>query len=386
MSDNKPSSVSESWSPRPLPDAKLVIGYSHDPAAEKVRRSIKSGVNVVCWSFLHFIRDPGSSQPMVRTDLDLSEIHKLRYQSGLEKIVHVAAVGGWNAPHPPSGIKAESWANAFWELNVQNGYIFDGIDWDLEGHDDRLGPTSKFTLETLDIMADVSVLLKEKYGMLVSMAPAESYFDALAEDSSFSTDLNLFPRPWDRAEADRDIVIEAGFQHAGQQCYAYVFHRAGGERTFDWVGLQLYEAYSRFMHETSRLIDPDIDESASQVEGVLRRTVALFDGFSVNLPKYGETRISISPNRLVFGFANGWADNKKFVRVRPEALRDVLMRLKIAGFMFWTIEEEGRDGVYMADLISNAIMQSEEQDEHENDEEDSKFVKDEYQDETREEL
>lgn len=278
--------------------------------------------------------------------------------------MHVAAIGGWNAPHPPSGVTAEAWANAIWEFNVKNGHIADGIDWDYEGHDDRSGPTSKFSLETLNIMADVSVILKEKYQMLVSMAPAESYFDALAEDTSFSLDLNLFPHPWDKTKVDRALIEESGFEHAGRQCYTYVWHRAGGEKTFDWIGLQLYEAYSRYLHETSRAIEDDTDVVAAQVEGVVRRTVALFDGFDVDLPQYGKTRISVLPSRLVFGFGNGWTDNKKFVSVRPEALQDILVRLKIAGFMFWTVEEEGTGGVYMSYIISDAIQQSEEEDDH----------------------
>jgi len=388
------------WSIRPLPpfssstlsSDRLVIGYSHDPSGSKVRRAVQSGVNVVCWSFLHLTVVPDSSpveassssssssssfRPDVRTDLNLNDIRTIRTDPNLGGLVHMAAIGGWNGPHPPPGIfDASTWAEAIWSFNARNGYVFDGIDWDLEGHDDRSAPTSKFDIRTLDLMADVSVLLKDRYKMIVSMAPAESYFDALAEDESFSLDLNLSPRPWVESsdQDDRRFVQEAGFEHAGRQCYAYVWHRAGGVRTFDWVSLQLYEAYSRYMHETSRALDSELEgqdaKVAAQVEGVRKRVVALFDGFVVDLPGYGRTRISVPPKRLVFGFANGWADDHKFVRVRPETLRTMLFRMKIAGIMFWTIEEEGNGGMYIADDIATAISATDEDDHHKHDDDD----------------
>jgi hypothetical protein len=67
----------------------------------------------------------------------------------------------------------------FEHFNVQLGGLFDGVDWDLEGNDNRSAPTARFTIETLNVMADFSVCVKKTLGMSVSMAPAESYLDAL---------------------------------------------------------------------------------------------------------------------------------------------------------------------------------------------------------------
>ena len=62
------------------------------------------------------------------------------------------------------------------------------------------------------------------------------------------------------------------------QCYAYVLQCAGID-TFDWVALQLYEAFSRFLHDTSRL-----EPAVSQAQAVVARAEALAEGFVVNMP------------------------------------------------------------------------------------------------------
>ena len=224
----------------------------------------------------------------------------------------------------------------------------------------------------MNLMADVSVLLKRDRGLSVSAAPAESYLDPLAPDPTFSLGLNLFPRPWDGSAEGGAIVREAGFEHAGRQSYAYVLHRAGEAGVqFDWVAVQLYEAYSRYLHESTvgarRVGEEDADADAdldavvtAQIDGAVNRAVAFFDGFDVNLPQpYGTSKISLYPSRLVLGFANGWADGTKFVRVEQKALDGILLRLKVRGIMFWTIEEEGADGIYMVDMIRDAISRSE---------------------------
>ena len=70
----------------------------------------------------------------------------------------------------------------------------------------------------------------------------------------------------------------AGFEHAGQQCYTYVLERAG-IATFDWVALQLYEAFSRFLHDTTRAVPPE-----SQAHAITTRAEALAGGFVVAMP------------------------------------------------------------------------------------------------------
>ena len=376
------SMVALDFLPRPLrpvhDGSPLVIGYSHNPRGDNVRRALQGGVNVICWSFFHLDTTSSSSSydddddnnnnntPMIRTDLDLAAIRDLRNSDQYANVLHMAAIGGWNAPHPPSGISGQTWAETFAQFNQQEGYLFDGIDWDLEGHDDRSATTAQFTIETLNVMADMSKVLKGNYGYLISMAPAESYLAAANDDddaSSFCLQLNVFPEHWQ--EQDRHIVRQANFSHAGQQCYAYVLHRAGVD-TFDWISIQLYESFSRFVYETTVLAERQgiLDSIAqAQMEALQRRAFAYTNGFQVELPPhYGTVRLTIPPLKLVFGFANGWADGIKVSCVDSQLFDLVFAsssdsKLNIGGVMFWTIDEEGNNGIYLVDWIQNALLQ-----------------------------
>jgi len=86
------------------------------------------------------------------------------------------------------------------QFNEEHGFIFDGVDWDYEGHDDLDAPMATFTLQKLDIMADFSVYAKSRYRMIVSMAPTESYLDVMADkgssDAAYSLRLDFSLRAW----------------------------------------------------------------------------------------------------------------------------------------------------------------------------------------------
>mmetsp|Transcript_7730 Transcript_7730/g.11254 ORF Transcript_7730/g.11254 Transcript_7730/m.11254 type:complete len:415 (-) Transcript_7730:87-1331(-) len=357
--DSVPSNAKNTrWSPRSIPSDSLVIGYAHDAA--KVEEAIKNGVNVVCWSFLNMVPTP-SGKASIKTDLDLSAIRAIRER--FNTVLHVAAFGGWNGPHPhpsPPGVGGKEWCDAFVDFNGQNGHLFDGIDWDLEGHDDRTAPTSLFAITTLDIMADFSLEAKTRYGMSVSLAPAESYLDAMAgpeSDEEFSLLLNLPPLAYlNGSDDDRALLENTGFSHAGRQAYAYVLHRAGID-SFDWVSIQLYESYSRFLHETTRAEPQPI----TQVDALLNRVESFRSGYFVNLPDYKRVRIHVPLSKLVFGVANAWADGKKVVQVDPESLRQAEQILQkryksgLKGCMYWTIEEEGRDNVFMSSALASVF-------------------------------
>ncbi|KAL7465894.1 hypothetical protein ACHAXS_006199 [Conticribra weissflogii] len=335
----------------------MMIGYAHNVQSGKAEQAIEDGIDVLIWSFFHMHWDDEKHQAMIRTSLHLDGIRKLRDK--YDHVIHLAAFGGWNGPHPPvvstdvaKSLSGRMWCDVFIEFNKSLGYLFDGIDWDYEGHDDLKSETSKFSIETLDIMADFSIAAKE-YGMIVSMAPAESYLDSTAIleglDSKFSLELNLPPRAWTSSEygasdEDRELIKSAGFSHAGRQCYAYVLAKAGIE-TFDWVSIQLYEAYSPFSHDISR-------KKIEQSQALITRVNSLLDGYTVTgipPPLAPEFKVKIPANKLVIGVANGWADDIKFCRVTPNALRAAYDKTKekykkgYLGIMFWTIEEEGND-------------------------------------------
>ena len=326
--------------------APLIIGYSSDPKSGKVDQAIIDGATVIIWSFIHLhVND--EKECTIKTALDLQEIRRIRDK--YQHVVHLAAFGGWNGPHPPivrdnSSLSGEGWCNVFIEFNKENDFIFDGIDWDYEGNDNLEAPTSKFTLETLDIMADFTKEAKSQ-GLIVSMAPAESYLDSSVDpgsvDATFSLRLNLPPRAWTSHE-DRAMIN--GFSHSGRQCYSYVIAKAGVE-SFDFISIQLYEGYSPYLHEVTR-------EKKNAVEAIMERVNSFIEGYIVGempISASTEYEVKIPPSKLVIGIANKWADGIKFCKIEPRTLRDAYDRTKnkfgegFLGVMFWTVNEEGDD-------------------------------------------
>jgi len=123
----------------------------------------------------------------------------------------------------------------------------------------------------------------------------------------------------------------------------YVLAKAGMD-TFDWISIQLYEAYSPFAHDVHR-------RKLDQSEALMIRIQRIVDGYTVtDFPfESSEYEVKIPPAKLVIGVANKWADGMKFCRVEPLALRSAYETTLaeyeegILGVMFWTIEEEGDD-------------------------------------------
>lgn len=334
---------------RSLPSsaAPLIIGYASNANSGKADQAIIDGASVIIWSFIHLNINDDDKTCNVKTSLDLNEIQRIRDK--YKHVVHLAAFGGWNGPHPPtfsdgSSLSGEQWCEIFMQFNEENGYLFDGIDWDYEGNDNLDAPTSMFTLETLDIMADFSKEAKLK-DLIVSMAPAESYLDAAVVpdsiDATFSLRLDLPPRAWTSPE-DREII--KGFSHAGRQCYAYVLAKAGVE-SFDFISIQLYEGYAPYVYEVTR-------RGQNPVDAIMERVNGFVGGYVVNgmpLSSSPEFEVKIPLSKLVIGIGNRWCDGVKFCRIKPSSLKSVFDRTKdkygegFSGIMFWTVEEEGND-------------------------------------------
>ena len=256
-------------------------------------------------------------------------------------------------------MSGKEWCHVFLNFNQENGYLFDGVDWDYEGHDDVTSPTAQFTLETLDIIVDFSIEAKRR-GLIVSMAPAESYLDSTIQSGSimeaqFSLSLHLPPRAWTispfASDDDREIVASNKFSHAGRQCYAYILARAGIE-TFDWISIQLYEAYSPFSHDVHRrkldVVDALMMRINSLVAGGYTVTdLPLSSSSSISPTSSSEFEVKIPMEKIVLGIGNGWVDGLKFCKVEPSAMKAAHDRAIVKygkgylGVMFWTIEEEG---------------------------------------------
>lgn len=318
-------------------------------------RACRDGVNVVIWAFAHLEADAASGALRVRPTFDVEAVRatQRRIERALRddaaaaaarprRVAHLVAFGGWNGPHPDAAAAGgRAWFRAWDEWNAGAcGGAFDGVDWDLEGHDDPAAPTASLRAPTLALVADFSRAAKAA-GYAVGLAPAESYLDGASP--LYSEALNLPPlAPWDDGGGasrgadggggdERPPGGAAAFPYAGRNAYAPILAAAGVE-TFDFVSVQLYEGYSRACHALTR----DGTAAGAYVAALAAR---LARGWRVELPG-GATTLRVPPERLVVGLANGWADGAKFVRVDAAALRDV-PRGALRGFMFWVIDEEG---------------------------------------------
>jgi len=118
------------------------------------------------------------------------------------------------------------------------------------------------------------------------------------------------------------LIVSVGFSRAGRQ-YSYVLAKAG-IGTFDWVSIQLYEAYSPFAHELS-------GAKANTVASLRYRVSWLAHGYTVSeLPTRGssiselpalassEYKVQITLSKLVFGVGNKLVDGLKFCKINIE--------------------------------------------------------------------
>ena len=251
--------------PRKELPSRLLIGYGSN--VDKVRRAVHDGVNVVIWSFAEITasahmetsvdldrqkigiperrRQQERMKTSMSTNLNLTATAELISEldhDGYHHVVHLVSFGGWNGPHlDPNLTAAEWWHDGFM---VHLGHLFDGIDWDLEGHDGLSSPTNFFSFQTLQTMGEISRLAKND-GYWVGMAPPQSYLldmvtgdeDADDDDENvhpFSQYVNLTDptRPW-----------HSHFSYYGAKVYTYLMARYGDY--IDFVLVQFYESYSR---------------------------------------------------------------------------------------------------------------------------------------------
>jgi hypothetical protein len=278
-----------------------------------------------------------------------------------EPVTHLITIGGWNAKHPTTTNSAEE-VYAAWkrwnEVDMADSSSdfpgFDGIDWDIEGHDDVSSPNNHFTVEVLDMIGRVSQLAKRD-GYVVSIAPMESYLDPSTSD--FNRSCRLTNPEWQ--------PLVPAFTYHGRNVYAYLLARygrtpfsdagdaagagAGDADTFDMVMLQLYESYSHFGHAVGMRGEPP-------AAALVRLVRALRDGWRVNFsadPALGlpDAQIAVPPARLVIGLANAWAEPDgppphKALFVRPGALAPGWAELAAEGAAprgagFWSAVHEG---------------------------------------------
>jgi hypothetical protein len=369
--------------PSSLLPKKILLAYTYNDCQDlnqmdKVTRAIQNGVNVLIWSFASF------ETVEVGTNDNITSISRLVIQSSQSKenlilyqnylhtlgyghVVHLVAFGGWNGPHLPSGFTSSQLFETFQQYNEyyipsegtyqEKKRLFDGIDWDLEGHDILNHPTNEFTLECLNQMGEFSEKIHND-GLIVSMAPPESYLDISSPRFSRFVNHTYAQDDWHQ-----------DFQYHGWNVYAYLLVRYN--HVFHFIFLQFYESYSHAAYHIKRL-----DQNPHQY---IINYMSHFQNYSQNNGWFVHFEddpsiqiksqiVPLEPYKLVLGFANGWAlnkgieDDEKTIFFNGKEI-DIALRMmernKQAvprGVGFWVIEEEGTNGVYFAKDLFDALF------------------------------
>ena len=258
-----------------LPKGRLIVGYatSRSLREDSVVRAVEQGVNVVIFAFAHLEVD-GEGLPYVAPTFDVEAVREARARAtkvaGRDGVAFLCAFGGWNGPHPSTRLGGGAWYDCWKAWNEAQGGLFDGVDWDLEGHDDPEAATATMDAALVDLVADFSARAAED-GFAVFLAPAESHLDAAS--SAFNLSLRNEPLArWDAATTKG--FPEEGFPYAGRNAYAAIVRRAGVE-VFALISIQLYEGYSRACHATTR-------EGTALDDYLVRTAEALAAGFAVD--------------------------------------------------------------------------------------------------------
>jgi len=362
---------------------------------DKVTKAVQDGVNVLIWSFIFFevvddehehggnkdnytkpeqAEDIGNSGQKLRIKVSQNIENYIKYKEyltsiGYGNVVHLVAFGGWNGPHLPSGFSGDELYRKFKEVNTQScldkekkfdasndddvipigDTLWDGMDWDIEGHDIIKHPNNEFTKECLDQMGQFSQLAKQD-GLIVSMAPPESYLDTTT--SKFSRFVNLtYP----------DDAWHQDFEYHGWNVYAYILAKYGA--FIDFVFLQFYESYSHALYQTERIGITPSDFLKDYIMHLSKNNFSYMVDFKDDSTVELENQVVQIPlSKLVFGFANGWSLNsEKAIFFHPSEIKKAyhdLRNVDLAprGCGYWVVEEEGSHGVDFTKELSDILF------------------------------
>ena len=326
----------------------LIVGYCNwSQCDEKVITAVQDGVNVLIWFAINFEstydEKLNKTVPIITNGPDFNCVaRKVKELKDLHNLnpINLISVGGWNSPHPTTNIEPEIFFEYFnnWNRNIISNdeyefYGFDGIDWDIEGHDDINSPNNLFTVETLNWMGKFSELSKNN-DYIVSMAPAESYLDPSTNEYSLSLSHD-YP---EYAE------LQPNFKYHGRNVYAYLLSKYN--HCFDFITIQLYEGYSHALYNLY------YTKSTSVSDYFFKLVTSIKNGWMIDYNSVPELMLEsqslrIEPHRIVIGLANGWAGDGKFLLIYPNDLQHAYTFMKennihIRGFAFWNILDEGK--------------------------------------------
>lgn len=340
----------------------LIVAYaSWNECDERGLRAARQGANVIVWFAINLVAN-ASGHPAISGGPSPACVLSARAALEAEGLptAHMISIGGWNAPHPPDHLaRPADWWAALDAYNHQAPRaLFDGIDIDLEGSDAPAESeaahlaANTLSVPCLDLIGELSVLAKRS-GLLVSLAPPQSYLTA--STPAFNRTALQPPLGWPQ---------HSRFRYAGRNAYAYLLARYGRAQppagtsaaagrdgappTYDWVFLQLYESWGLAHAQLA---------AGQPLGSVLREILEGFaEGWLVEFGRdealgFASARVRVPPSAVVLGLANGWAAPRgagaqPALFVCPRAVRaayeSLPPELRPRGFGFWSIAEEGR--------------------------------------------
>ena len=370
-----------------LPE-QLFIGYVDKlEEEEKIIQAVKDGVNVLIWAFFNFNETTGEIEYSSSQMSHVESLIQNKLSSTTEtELIHLTSFGGWNGPHLPTSSSSSSSSSQHYyysskelydswvRFNYQHNQLFHGFDWDLEGHDNPTSKTSNLTLDCIQYMIQITKYAKND-GYIVGMAPPQSYLDIQSDHTTtnnnnnggggpFSTQLNLPPL--------LSSLWHPEFHYTGYNSYAPLLLFSD----IDFISIQFYETWSRANYEINHRTDnkKKVDPSTYLIQYVEDLVYNRNQGYHVlfsskhlahftNNNKEEEEElvrkfIPVPINKLVFGFANGWALNRKdggVLYVDPmdvqkafETFKKKKSAILPRGCMFWSIGWEGENGIHFA--------------------------------------
>lgn len=193
----------------------------------------------------------------------------------------------------------------------------------------------------------IVLTLKNTDGLFIGIAPPQSYLDI--SSSKFSRYVNL---------TDSDRIWHADFHYFGANVYAYLLQKYGS--SIDLIQMQFYESYSKAGQAIYHDRVPADEYLVEYAKALVLRGETMYVNFSDDdepAVHQLDKNISFPLEKLVFGLGNGWTSvdshDEKALYITPLDLESAWKQLtmngtSIRGFMFWTINEEGRHGIFLA--------------------------------------
>jgi hypothetical protein len=144
--------------------------------------------------------------------------------------------------------------------------------------------------------------------------------------------------------------------------YAYLVQQYG--LWIDLISIQFYESYSRATYAIKVGHLNASDYLLQYVEQLVSKNETFLVDFTSD-PELGLSaqNVLIPLQKLVLGLGNGWVGrNDKTVYISPDQVNSTwhhliakAYRTLPRGFMFWTIDEEGENGIYLAKDLSSIL-------------------------------